>query len=374
MSAQLLLVAHGTRDPAGAVVTEAVAEQVRGLLGVRVAVCFVDVRHPTPAEALAELPGRCVAVPMFLAAGYHVRVDVPAQLPATGRADVLLAETFGPDPALVAAAVHRLRAAGARDGDAVVLAVVGSSDPYAQADGPTAARRLARELGRPVTLATIAMGELRVPDAVARLRADGPSAWPSRPGSWRRGCSSARWWRAGADVVAEPLATHEAVARLVAARYTAALANRAWARRRSRTRLSLARHREPSHVSLAAPRRAARRGRARAVGALVSGGGRVQDDALGAQARQLLGGDVRGAGAVRAQYAVPGQVVAVLGEDPADEAGAAGEPARAAISPYVDVSPGRDRPHGRAHRLHGRLVHQPRNSRTLAAVSAGCSR
>jgi hypothetical protein len=30
----------------------------------------------------------------------------------------------------------------------------------------------------------------------------------------------------GADVVAEPLATHEAVAGLVVARYTAALANR----------------------------------------------------------------------------------------------------------------------------------------------------
>ena len=225
MSAQLLLVAHGTRDPAGAAVTEAVAEQVRGLVGVRVAVSYADVRSPTPADALAELPGPVVAVPMFLAAGYHVRVDVPAQLAATGRTDVLLAETFGPDPALVVAAASRLRAAGLRDGDAVVLATIGSSDPHARADGATAAGRLARELSAPVTLATVAMGGPRVPDAVAQLRADGAervavASWLLAPGLFQRALVAS-----GADVVAEPLATHDAVARLVVARYTAALAD-----------------------------------------------------------------------------------------------------------------------------------------------------
>jgi len=226
VSAQLLLVAHGTRDPAGAVVTEAVAEQVRGLVGVRVGVSYADVRPPTPADALAELPGPVVAVPMFLAAGYHVRVDVPAQLAATGRTDVLLAETFGPDPALIAAAASRLRAAGVRDRDAVVLATIGSSDPHARADGATAARRLARELAAPVTLATVAMGGPRVPDAVARLRSDGAervavASWLLAPGLFQRALVAS-----GADVVAEPLATHDAVAGLVVARYTAALANR----------------------------------------------------------------------------------------------------------------------------------------------------
>jgi sirohydrochlorin ferrochelatase len=223
--ARLLLVAHGTRDPAGAVVTEAVASEVRRLLGVPVAVSYADVRRPTPAEALAELPGPVVAVPMFLAAGYHVRVDVPAQIAATGRTDVLLAETFGPDPALVAAAASRLRAAGMRDGDGVVLAVVGSTDPLAQADGHTAARRLARELRAPVTPATIAMGGPRVAEAVARLRAEGArrvavASWLLAPGLFQRALAAS-----GADVVAEPLATHDAVARLVVARYTAALAS-----------------------------------------------------------------------------------------------------------------------------------------------------
>ncbi len=138
MNAQLLLVAHGRATRAGATIAEAAAEQVRGLLRVRVAV--VPRRRPAThcAEALAELPGAVVAVPMFLAAGYHVRVDVPRSLAATGRGDVLLAETFGPDPALVAAAASRLRAAGLRDGDAVVLA---ASAPATPMRGPTGPRR-----------------------------------------------------------------------------------------------------------------------------------------------------------------------------------------------------------------------------------------
>jgi len=44
---------------------------------------------------------------MFLAAGHHVRADVPEQLRATGRGDVVLADAFGPDPAFVVAAAQR---------------------------------------------------------------------------------------------------------------------------------------------------------------------------------------------------------------------------------------------------------------------------
>ncbi len=219
----LLLVAHGTRDPAGAVVTEQVAARARQALGVPVAASYVDVHRPTPADALAHLPGPCVAVPMFLAAGYHVRVDVPAQLRATGRSDVLLADTFGPDPRLVDAAVQRLTEAGSGAQDAVVLAVIGSSDPRAQADSALAARRLGRRLARPVTLATTAIGGPRVPEAVARLRAEGATrvavaSWLLAPGLFHT-----RLAQSGADVVAAPLADHDTVLELIVGRYRAAL-------------------------------------------------------------------------------------------------------------------------------------------------------
>lgn len=222
MTPSLLLVAHGTRDPAGAAVTEEVARHARAALGVPVAACYVDVRRPTPADALAELPGPCVAVPMFLAAGYHVRADVPAQLATTGRSDVTMAQTFGPDPALVAAAAERLVEAGFRERDAVVLAVAGSSDPYARTDAVTAARRLGRRLGRPVVLATIATGGPRVPAAVAALRAEGASrvavaSWLLAPGLFQH-----RLDECGADVVGAPLATHPAVLELVLDRYRSA--------------------------------------------------------------------------------------------------------------------------------------------------------
>jgi sirohydrochlorin ferrochelatase len=219
----LLLVAHGTRDPAGAVVTERVAERAGRLLGVPVRACYADVRGPSLADALAEIAGPTVAVPAFLAAGYHVRADVPEQLRGTGRRDVVLADAFGPDPALVAAAAERLAAAGARAGDAVVLAVAASSDPHARADGARAARRLGRLLGRPVTLAPIVLGDRPgVAEVVARLRCDGArrvavASWLLAPGLFQRNLE-----RCGADAVGAPLSDHEAVLTVLRSRYAAA--------------------------------------------------------------------------------------------------------------------------------------------------------
>lgn len=219
----LLLIAHGTRDPAGAVVTERVAERARLRLGVPVHACYADVRGPTPADVLAEVGGPAVAVPAFLAAGYHVRADVPEQLRATGRSDVVLADAFGPDPVLVAAAAERLAEAGARPDDAVVLAVAASSDPHAKADGARAARRLGRLLGRPVTLAPIVLGDQPgVADVVARLRSEGANrvavaSWLLAPGLFQRNLE-----RCGADVVAAPLSDHEAVLDVLESRYWSA--------------------------------------------------------------------------------------------------------------------------------------------------------
>jgi sirohydrochlorin ferrochelatase len=214
-------------------------EQAGRLLGVPVRACYADVRGPTPAAALAELPGPTVAVPAFLAAGYHVRADVPEQLRATGRRDVVLAAALGPDPALVAAAAERLTAAGARADDAVVLAVAASTDPHARADGARAARRLGRLLGRPVTLAPIVLGDrgaacgpehrrrAGVAEVVARMRAEGArrvavASWLLAPGLFQRNLE-----RCGADAVGAPLADHPAVLEVLGTRYAQALAARA---------------------------------------------------------------------------------------------------------------------------------------------------
>ncbi|MFD1150544.1 sirohydrochlorin chelatase, partial [Saccharothrix hoggarensis] len=128
----LVLVAHGTRDPAGAVVVEQIAALVRARLGgVPVRVAYADVRQPDVTSVLSGLTGPAVVVPAFLAAGYHVRVDIPAQVAASGHPDAVVTDPIG--PALLPALLARLSEAGWRQGDSVVLAAAGSSDPRALA-------------------------------------------------------------------------------------------------------------------------------------------------------------------------------------------------------------------------------------------------
>ena len=173
--AQLVAVAHGSKDPRAAATVHSllgvVAERARaraladgagGIGGVRAA--FLDHCAPSLPQVLGSLSdGRahsCVVVPLLLTAAYHSKSDIPAQLAAasaasaaaaadvgtsgtSGAADgvvVRCAATLGPHPLLLAALERRLREAGvpvdsaaARARTAVVLAAAGSSDPAANA-------------------------------------------------------------------------------------------------------------------------------------------------------------------------------------------------------------------------------------------------
>ncbi|HET6499904.1 MAG TPA: CbiX/SirB N-terminal domain-containing protein, partial [Amycolatopsis sp.] len=81
----LVLVAHGTRAPEGARVVEELACRVRAEAGVSVRVAYADVRQPDVTTVLDSIRGhQAVVIPAFLAAGYHVRVDLPAQIEASG--------------------------------------------------------------------------------------------------------------------------------------------------------------------------------------------------------------------------------------------------------------------------------------------------
>ncbi|MBO8191308.1 sirohydrochlorin chelatase [Streptomyces oryzae] len=218
-SASVLLVAHGTRHLAGARTARELADAVAARLGQPVHVAYADVRGPTVAETLARLPGPVTLVPAFLASGYHVRTDIPAQVAAAGRtADVTMTPALGADPALLAALADRLAEAGVREGDAVLLAGAGSSDPGARAEAHTMARRLGRLLRGPVPVAWAATAQPAVADEVARLRSAGAArvavaSWLLAPGLF-----ADRLYAAGADVVARPLGTHPAVTAALAAR------------------------------------------------------------------------------------------------------------------------------------------------------------
>lgn len=218
----LVLVAHGTRDPRGVELVAAVAERVAEFVGTT-RVAFVDVLGPAPAEVLRALPGPAIVVPAFLASGYHVHTDVPREVAESGHTDVRVAPALGPDPMLARALRSRLREAGWRRGDAVVLAAAGSSDPRALRDVRRSAQLLGELTGGRAEVGYVATAYPRVPDVVARVR--GATGRRVFVASYllAHGLFHGRLAEAGADGVAEPIGIHRDVIRLLVSRYTAAV-------------------------------------------------------------------------------------------------------------------------------------------------------
>ncbi|WP_046468286.1 sirohydrochlorin chelatase [Allosalinactinospora lopnorensis] len=241
MTPTLLLAVHGTRDRYGTSVARTLARGVARCAGVPVRLGFADVLTPDVGEVAATIDGPIVVVPAFLAAGYHVHVDIPAQLARAGRTAVpaadadsqrleddsaaLITDALGSDDRLVATAARRLLQAGWRPGDAVVLAAAGSSDTRALAHVDDAARRLSGALPVParVEVGYIATAAPTVAEVVARLRRQGHdrvaiASWLLAPGLFHQ-----RLAKAGADTVADPLCPDNEIAEAGAARYRAAV-------------------------------------------------------------------------------------------------------------------------------------------------------
>lgn len=217
----LLLVAHGTRDPAGPVVVENLADALAERAGVPVRTSYVDVTGPTVAEALAELDGPVVVLPAFLAAGYHVRADLPAQLAAAGRTgDVAVCDPIGPDPALASAMRDRLVAAGWRPGAEVVFSAAGSSDERALADVRTAAGLLGRSCGQWLRPSYVTTAAPRTEQLCAEPSPAFIAPYLLAPGLFHR-----RLAELPVRAVAEPIGAHPRVIELALRRYRAARRN-----------------------------------------------------------------------------------------------------------------------------------------------------
>lgn len=219
----MVLAAHGTRDPAGPCVIEGLAARLRAEAGISVRVAYADVRQPDVATVLDSVRGhQAVVIPAFLAAGYHVRTDIPAQIAASGHPDVVLATPFGPAPELVDVMQDRLEWAGYRPGDAVVLAAAGSSDARALAEVRSAASALSKQLATPVRVGYAATAQPSIADAVSLARGRGRrvavASWLLAPGLFQR-----KLLDSGAAVVAEPLGEHPGVIDLILSRYHQAL-------------------------------------------------------------------------------------------------------------------------------------------------------
>ncbi|NLE80755.1 MAG: sirohydrochlorin chelatase [Rhodococcus sp.] len=218
---KLVLVAHGTRNPRGVEMIAALADEVSARVGTT-RVAFVDVLGPAPSEVLREMDGPAVVVPAFLASGYHVHTDVPREVAESEHSQVAVTRALGPDPVLTDVLLRRLIEAGWRPGDAVVLAAAGSSDHRALRDVRRAAAMLSEAVHDRVEIGYVATGEPRVPDVVARLRAQGAKRVFVASYLLAHGLFHARLAESGADGVAQPLGVDSAIVGLLEQRFTCA--------------------------------------------------------------------------------------------------------------------------------------------------------
>ncbi|WP_448004995.1 sirohydrochlorin chelatase [Agromyces bauzanensis] len=174
--AALVAASHGTSSAAGQAAVAALVAAVRHASpDLVVEDAFVDVQAPDVASVLGSLAAghHPVIVPLLLSAGYHVHVDLAREADgASGPAR--LGAALGPDDRLVEILGERLREAGLRDDDRVVLAAAGSSDARAVADCRDVGRRLARRIGRPVAVGFLSAARPALVDAIARTRATHP--------------------------------------------------------------------------------------------------------------------------------------------------------------------------------------------------------
>jgi sirohydrochlorin ferrochelatase len=231
----LVLAVHGSAAPEGAAtigrLADRLADRLAATTGVRLAVGHLDVQRPSLAEVLARHPG-AVVVPLLLGDGYHRKVDVPAVVAAHR---CVVTEGLSGERDVTLAVLARLREAEAGVGpgagraaacfasaDAIVVAGAGSSRPGGN-DGTLAVADQLRALrGVPVVPAYCSAAEPTVPEAVARLRAEGHrriavATHLLAPGRFTHALADSGAW-----AVSAPLADHPRIARLVAERYAGA--------------------------------------------------------------------------------------------------------------------------------------------------------
>ncbi len=112
----LLIMAHGSPDPAANQPIEGVAERIRAAgRYTQVVVCYMELNQPSIPDAIDNLVARgaerLVAVPYFLQLGGHVAEDLPATIDAArqrhAETPISLAEHLGYDELLVAVIAER---------------------------------------------------------------------------------------------------------------------------------------------------------------------------------------------------------------------------------------------------------------------------
>lgn len=249
---RLIACSHGTRFADGRRVIARIRRALASAVPeAEVLEAFVDVEEPAVAEVVArasagEFADRpAVVVPLLLSTGFHTSVDIARAVEPWQHA--IAAGPLGPHPRLVRALLDRLAEAleadtadqgggtgaardagvvGLREGDHVVLAAAGSSDPAAARAVEAMRDHLAAHLPCPVIIGYGAGASPSIPQAVSAARDDGASrviaaSYVLAPGHFARLVTAS-----GADLVSAPLGDHPAVIEVAAQRFRGALQDR----------------------------------------------------------------------------------------------------------------------------------------------------
>lgn len=265
MTPTLLLVAHGSRDARFPATAGRVRDAVATALpGVDVRLAYLDLNAPLVGDALDEIAGDCVVVPLLFAAGYHQKIDLPAIIAEHHRRDrmVIRSEVIGTFP-LANALADRLSEAGLGESAGrhagIILSAVGSSDPDADRHVRRRAIELSTVMNRPVEVVfatKLGPREQQLRNAVRRLRTAGAGRIAVSPyflsaGLLTERVEAALDAHAPGALVAGPLGAHRDIVDAVCHHYWTAASTRTARAQESCAQDSPTRD-SPTHDSLSA--------------------------------------------------------------------------------------------------------------------------
>ena len=223
-SPPLVLLAHGTANPAGQEVVYAVGRATAARLpDVDVTVGFVDVCGPSASEVLAAHPG-AVVVPYLLTSGYHVRHDIPEAIRDADNG-AIATKALGVRPEVVDALLDRLRdEIDAVDDvgdavDALMLTAAGSSDARARQEVLCTGAVLAACSGLPVRVGFMTGPGPAARDVLDDLHAHGAQHVAAVSYLLAPGFFHSRAAGLGAAMTTAPLGVHPRLVDAVVDRY-----------------------------------------------------------------------------------------------------------------------------------------------------------
>lgn len=202
MTISLVATSHGTHVPEARDAITSLIEGVRSAAPhLDVHEAFVDVQAPYVGEVVEQIDGPTVVVPLLLAPGFHVNVDIAN---ATADPISIASRTLGPDPQLTRVLLKRLADVGATRDDVVVLAGAGSTNDVALRAVDAAARLLGTAWGSPIPVGHVGGKANPIEDVVRDVARSGRrvvvASYLMAPGFFFD-----KLKQCGADVVTRPL-------------------------------------------------------------------------------------------------------------------------------------------------------------------------